>query len=374
MKSQKANRAEEPLFQQLINRLELHIAMKAGVAATLSLYLGIAFAKWLDRPDTLISGTWCVVSTFVVMQAHLGGTYRAAWIRFLGVLIGSFMGGLFTYLFGSNAITLGISVVLTVLCCSLFKIKDSIRIACLSVSIVMILWGLHPSISPWQFGWYRFLDSTLGILIAVLVSHTLWPTKATMKLRLSVANTIDMINSLFQMELSLKPEPKNFESEHQKLSGDIEGSILQAQNFLIDSELEVLSRTRRIEEWTSLLDHLSTIFDATKELNTFHTFDLKRILDEDLSEKLNGTIETIDKTMNTLVFRLKREYDEEPSSELRESVNALNEELARFRTTHTTRKFERHEVEKFFVFFYNFRLVIEELIKMDERAYRLLSD
>lgn len=373
MKNKTAEGTEEQFFQQLINRLELQIAMKAGVAASLSLYLGVAFAKWLDRPDTLISGTWCVLSTFVVMQAHLGGTYRAAWVRFLGVLIGSFMGGLFTTLFGSNAITLGISVVLTVLSCSLFQIKDSIRIACLSVSMVMILWGLHPSISPWQFGWYRFLDSSLGILIAVLVSHTLWPTKATMKLRLSVAKTVHMINRLFQMELSLKPEPKNFERVHRRLSMEVEESILQAQNFLIDSELEVLSRTRRIEEWANLLDHLSAIFDATKELNTFHTFDLKRILDKNLSEKLDGTIKTIGKTMNTLVKRLKREYDKEPSQELREAVNALNEELARFRTTRTTRKFDRHEVEKFFVFFYNLRLVIEELIKMDERTYRLLA-
>lgn len=373
MKGKTAESSDEQFFQKLINRLEIQSAMKAGVAASLSLYLGVAFAKWLQRPDALISGTWCVMSTFVVLQAHLGGTYRAAWVRFLGVLIGSFMGGLFTSMFGSNAITLGVGVVLTVLACSLFKIKDSIRIACLSVSIVMILWGLHPSISPWQFGWYRFLDSSLGILIAVFVSHILWPTKATLKLRLSVANTVSMINRLFQMELSQKTQPQNFDREHRQLSMEIEESILQAENFLVDSELEVLSRTKRIEEWSNLLDHLSAIFDATKELNTFHTFDLERILDENLSKKLYATINTIDKTMNTLVRRLKREYEEEPSQELREAVNALNEELARFRTTRTTRKYERHEVEKFFVFFYNLRIVIEELIKMDERTFRVLK-
>lgn len=363
----------ESLLQKLINQLEFQIAMKAGVAASLSLYLGVAFAKWLDRPDTLISGTWCVLSTFVVMQAHLGGTYRAAWVRFLGVLIGSLMGGLFTSLFGSNAITLGISVVLTVLSCSLFQIKDSIRIACLSLSVVMILWGMQPSISPWKFGWYRFLDSTIGILIAVLVSHTLWPTKATQKLRLSVAKTVHMINRLFQMELSLRPPPKNFQTIHNRLTRDIEQSIMQAQNFLSDSELEVLSRTRRIEEWSNLLDRLSAIFDATRELNTFHTYNLKRILDDNLQNKLEQTLKKVVKNLNLLVQRLKRKYSEEPSQELREAVNELNEELARFRTTKTTRKFERHEVEKFFVFFYNLRLVIEELIKMEERVYKLLA-
>ncbi len=362
-----------PLFQKLINRLEFQIAIKTGVAAALSLYLGVAFAKWLDRPDTLISGTWCVVSTFVVMQAHLGGTYRAAWVRFLGVLIGSFMGSVFTTLFGSTAIALGISVVLTVLSCSLFQLKDSIRIACLSVSVVMILWGLHPSISPWQFGWYRFLDSSLGILIAVIVSHTLWPTKATQKLQLSIAKILQLINRFFQTELSLKTPPKNQEKARKKIMNDIEQSIIEAQNFLVDSQLEVLSRTRRIEEWSNLFVHLQLIFDSIKELHAFHTYGLKRILDKNLQEKLDECIKVSVKTINILINRLKDQHNIPPTPELRNTVSSLNRELARFRTTQATRKFERQDVEKFFVFFYNLRVVNEELIKMNDRSYHLLK-
>lgn len=357
----------------LFTQLEYKIAFKAGVAATISLYLGVAFAHWLDRPDTLISGTWCVMSTFVVLQAHLGGTYRAAWGRFLGVLIGSLMGGLFTSIFGSNAITLGVSVVLTILACSLFQIKDSIRIACLSLSIVMILWGLHPSISPWLFGWYRFLDSTLGILIAVVVSHTLWPTQATKTLRLTIAKTVESINHLFQMELSLKPPSTNYPRVHKKFTQDIEKMIANTRSFLIDSELELLSRTRRIEELSNLIDHLENIFTATSELSTFHTHDLKRILDEQLQKNLLHTIELTGDTFKNLTDRLRKRNDQEPSNDLRDAVNKLNEELNRFRLTHTTRNFERHEVEKFFVFFYNLRLVIEELLKMEEKVYSLMK-
>jgi uncharacterized membrane protein YgaE (UPF0421/DUF939 family) len=363
----------QTFYEKLIGRLEFRIAFKTGIAAALSLYLGVAFAHWLDRPDTLISGTWCVISTFVVLQAHLGSTYRAAWIRFLGVLIGSFMGGLFTSLFGSNAITLGISIILTMLVCSLFQLKESIRIACLSLCIIMILWGLHPSTSPWIFGLYRFLDSCLGIGVAVLVSHTLWPAQATQKLRLSIADTIQLVIHLFEMELTPKSQLAHFGRIHQTLINDIEQMIAKANQFLADSELELLSKTKRIEEWANVIDHLNNIFQSTKELDTYHKSDLQRILDQDLKDKLESTINTVLKTFHILINRLKRSHSDPPSSELSESVAILNEELARFRTTRTTRKFNRQEVEKFFVFFYNLRLVIEELIKMEERTYQLLS-
>ena len=106
---------ESPWYRKILDRIELKIALKAGIAAFLSLYAGNSFAKLLDRPDYLLSGTWTVMSTFVVLQAHLGGTYKAAWVRFLGVLVGSFMGGFFTSIFGSNSVTLCVSVLFTVI-------------------------------------------------------------------------------------------------------------------------------------------------------------------------------------------------------------------------------------------------------------------
>jgi hypothetical protein len=53
------------------------------------------------------------------------------------------------------------------------------------------------------------------------------------------------------------------------------------------------------------------------------------------------------------------------------AVENLNEELTRFRTTHITRKFERQDVENFFVFFYNLRSIIQELLKMEEKVFLL---
>lgn len=359
------------LEDKLFNRMEVRIALKAGLAASISLYCGSGLAKLLDRPDYLLSGTWCVLSTFVVLQAHLGGTYRAAWVRFLGVLIGSFMGGLFTSIFGSNAITLGVSVVFTVLICSLFELKESIRISCLSLSVVMILWSLHPSMSPWKFGLYRFMDSTVGILIAVIVSHTIWPAQASNKLRFNIAKTLRYINRLFQLELSLKPTPKHFDRIHRKLIFDIHRLLEESRQFLKESELELLTKSKNLEDWENLLDHLDNIFASTTELSSFHRYNLENLIDKELKEHLYETMEACVSTFKNLNDMLNNAEVIEELTDLPFAVKKLNEELTRFRMTRTTRKYEREDVEHFFVFFYNLRSIIEQLLKMEEKVISL---
>jgi uncharacterized membrane protein YgaE (UPF0421/DUF939 family) len=361
------------LPDRIFNRMEVRIAVKAGVAASLSLYCGGSIAYYFDRPDYLLSGTWSVLSTFVVLQEHLGGTYRAAWVRFLGVLIGSLMGGLFTSLFGSNAISLGVSVVLTVLICSALKLKDSIRIACLSVSVVMILWGLHPSLSPWKFGMYRFFDSTVGILVAVFVSHTLWPSKATSHMRENIADTLEQINRLFQLELKIEPSEMTTQLE-KDLMREIKKKVEETHQYLSDSELELLTKSKSLEIWESLIDHLNSIYKITRELRALQKWGINKIFDAELQNRLMETVESCSNMIMKLSAMLRNANAIEQKTGLSTAISQLNDDLNRFRKSRATRNFERQEVEQFFVFFYHLRLLVEELIKMKETIVTLNSE
>ncbi len=367
MSSKNISKTKRPLYLALLDRMEFKIAFKAGLAAFFSLYLGVAFAKLFNRPNSLLSGIWCVLSAFIVLQAHLGGTYRAAAIQFLGVLIGSSMGGIFTTLFGSNATSLGVSVILTVLLCSIFKLKESIRIACFSLTVVMLLWALNPYISPLMFGLFRILDSILGILIAVIITHTFWPAQATRKLRLNIAKTINYLNRFFCLEMSLINRPQNYEEMQRKLTFKISHLMDETSFYLQDSELELLTKTKSLENWSNLINHLKNIFEGSKELYCFNEYDLKRILDQGLRNQLENAFEAIVKAFKTLTGELKNKEILENKTNLSAVAALLNDELNRFRMTRETRKFQRQDVEHFFVFFYNLRLIIEELIKMEEQ-------
>ena len=237
----------------------------------------------------------------------------------------------------------------------MFQLKESIRIACLSVSMVMIMWGLHPATSPWQFGLFRFLDSALGIGVAVLVSHVLWPTRATQQLRFNIAKTLHYINRLFQLELDLNPPPKHFYRIHHRLIRDINQLLDETRHYLTESELELLTKVRSIEDWSNMIDHLENIFESTISLRTFQEHNIKKILDADLTKRLKTILEQCVQSFSELIDMLKKGEVKEDLVDLRQTASDLNEELNRFRMTQSTRGFERQDVEHFFVFFYNLR-------------------
>ncbi len=78
------------------DRINFKIAVRTGVSASIGLLLGSQFSRLTERPDNLSNGLWCVVSAIVVLQAQIGGTYKAAWNRFFGVTIGALIGAFVT--------------------------------------------------------------------------------------------------------------------------------------------------------------------------------------------------------------------------------------------------------------------------------------
>jgi uncharacterized membrane protein YgaE (UPF0421/DUF939 family) len=249
----------------------------------------------------------------------------------------------------------------------LFNLKDSIRIACLSLSVVIILWGLHPEVSPWKFGLFRFLDSTLGILIAVVLVHTMWPTTATYKMRQNIAKTLFALSRFYRLVMNRKPEMKNFDRSCRRYILLINKHLDETRDFLKESELELLTKTKSLEDWSNLIDHTQNIFDSIIALITFHKYNIKRIFDSKLEKQVIETIEQTDDSFRELAYMLKQEKSDTEIIDLKELMQKQNKELARFRETRATRKLERFEVEHFFVYFYHLRSIIEEVMKMETK-------
>ena len=267
-----------------LSRVEWKTAIKTGLAAGISLFLALVLTKWLHRPDGVVSGLWALFAALVVQQTHLGSTYRTAWMRLLGVMLGCFMGGLFTTFFGSNPLSVAVSIFLTMVLCSLFYLKDSTRIACLSVAAVMVLWGLKPDVSPWTFAYYRFIDSCLGVGVAVAIAHTLWPAKVSAKIGSSVAATFRALDALYQLGAKSHPlsdgEKETFHAQSHKIY-----ELLWANRKIIeDSKLELLSKFSSLEDWKLLYFHLDLTFEGIAAL--------KRVAKGRLSQLMDGELQS----------------------------------------------------------------------------------
>jgi uncharacterized membrane protein YgaE (UPF0421/DUF939 family) len=133
--------------------------MATGIAGVVSLYA----ARFLRLPQ----GYWAVISSFIVLQSNVAATLSAARDRLIGTAIGAVMGALFVRYVGAQPWWLGLAVILTVLLCQGLGLEDSYRLACVTVAIVMLISSAH---SAWITAGYRFLEVSLGIIVAVVVA------------------------------------------------------------------------------------------------------------------------------------------------------------------------------------------------------------
>lgn len=359
------NKTIKSLTHDILERIEFRDAVKTAVSGCLGWVLGLWLAGVTDRPDRLVSGLWCTVSAIVVIQSNLGGTYKAALMRFLGVVIGSALGGFFTTFLGSNPFSLALSVFCTIIFCSALNLKDSIRMACLSVSVVMILWGFDRSLSPWIFSFYRALDSTIGIIIAVFVAHALWPSQAVHKMRMTLCDVFKKLEQLYQIMTHLSANLINQEEAVIDIKNEVSNQLSMVDGFLKEAQMELLYRHGTLEEWTYLnektkrLGHLISVLEKEYLVS-------QKMLDEPLAQQLASMIRQTDKTLRDLSLLIQQDQEEYSLQALLETQAQLNADLVRFRSTRALRQWDIAEVESFYIFFSCCDSIVEILQQMIE--------
>ncbi len=358
-------------MKSLISSIEGKVAIKTSLAAALSLLLGTYFTYMLNRTDIFISAMWTVQSAIVVQQAHLGSTYRTAWMRFLGAVIGCFFGGLMTSLLGSTPLSLGVAIFSTVVLCSIGGLKESIRIACLSVAVVMVLWGLHPTTSPWAFSFYRFLDSCLGILIAVFIAQTCWPARVDYKMGQSLGNTLCTLSELFKMVTMTKPLSAGQQEQVHTLLNETRDLFWKNQKVLEDSELELLTKHKSLSEWKSLLVHIERIYESIVALSSVYRERLSVMIDPGIEKQSQNLCSECDSMLLKFALALQGTGSLPDLKGITSVLGDMDRELLRYRETKTTQLYNFNDVEGFYVFFYTLKTIAEEIKKVHEDIQQL---
>lgn len=356
-------------FRNVFDNIEWRIALKTGLAAGLSLFVGLSLSSVLNRPDTLISGLWCVLSSIVVSQTHLGETYKAAWLRFLGIFIGSILGGILTIYLGSDPISLGFGIFFTVIICSILNIKDSFRIACMSVAVVMLFWEFKHSVNPWVFSFYRFIDSCIGIITTLVVAYVVLPEKAVVNLKQNTSKILLNLGKYYMASVDFERERDDETTT--ELFIEISDLLRENRGFLEISQIEKLHQPAFHDSWTVLVHQLENIFESIDTLQRVNTSTLNKIFDDTLAKQVDLVIDKTSLTFQEVSKSLTSKKKGSNSEELAAPLTNLSQELTRFRSTHTTGKFSLEDVESFFVFFYSLRSIANQLRKIQANVLSL---
>ncbi len=206
---------------------------------------------------------YAVIASIVVTATTYGSTYNLALQRVIGTIIGAIGGAIFAVLLGSNVFSLGIAVFFSSILAS-WKFEEASKLAGYVSAIVILEHGG----SPWFYAWVRFLETLVGIIVALLINYFLFPTPAEHELRKSLAEKLIKLKEFYDliMEAALTGEYKKSQAESLKvqiissfqnerilwkeIKQDPSGKLSQDQ---VELELGVL--IRRIWEHMLTMEH-----------------------------------------------------------------------------------------------------------------------
>ena len=177
---------KESGFLGFEKRSMLMLALKTALAA------GICY--WLARLAGLQDGYWGSISAIIVLQSNVGSTVSASRDRLIGTLIGAAFGAAFSLL-GTGLWAYLLAVITAMVTCSLLGLKNSSRLAGVTVTILMLV---HRTGSNWTLPLHRVLEVLLGIVVALAISTLIFPNRARGRLQDGLAEEYLLLGALFQ--------------------------------------------------------------------------------------------------------------------------------------------------------------------------------
>ena len=158
--------------------------------------LAAGLCWWLSQRLGLHDGYWAPISAIIVLQSNVGATVSASVDRILGTLIGAILGFAFT-LYGTLPWNFIAAVLCAVIVCGLFNLRQSSRLAGVTVAIVMLVkTGSH-----WTLALDRVTNVFLGILVALSCAALVFPDRARLRLRDGLAREFLILGTLFEATL-----------------------------------------------------------------------------------------------------------------------------------------------------------------------------
>jgi uncharacterized membrane protein YgaE (UPF0421/DUF939 family) len=149
-----------------VNRDTFMDSVRTAFAAVVAFLL----ARLLNMPESY----WAPISTIVIIQSTIP-PMTLGWQRFLGTALGAVLGATLATFFSPGAMASVLVYALGVFLCGLLAwllhAGGAYRFAAITLSIVLLI--PHTK-GPWIVAWHRFLEVSLGIGVALVVTMA-WP-------------------------------------------------------------------------------------------------------------------------------------------------------------------------------------------------------
>jgi uncharacterized membrane protein YccC len=297
------------------------------------------------------------------MQSNLGSSWKASGQRLLGTAVGALTGAIFTWLLGGNLVWLGAAVCVTLLVCSWLGLRESLRLAGVTLALVMLS---GQDASPWAVAGQRFLDVVLGILSALLTQTVVWPSRAGAELRQELGRALAACGGLYRpvVESCLKGTYR--QQDLDGLRAEVRRSLLRAQVLVGDWQSEPMRQRPEdgglpalVGQIGEVRHHLLAVDRAAAAMgqDTFY-----RKLQAPLGELAQATGAAFD----WLAAAVTSPKLPDGSPNLDQALAAVDREYDRLREARASSAFAAEEILRFCTFFFNLKAVTRGLRALEE--------
>jgi uncharacterized membrane protein YccC len=329
-------------------------AIKTAIAGVISLYLTNLFH--------LPQGYWAAITALIVMQSNVGATLNASRTRLAGTAIGAVVGGFFMAMFGMNVMGFALAVTIAFFVCDVLHLAESQRLATVTVAIIMLI---GQTASAWVIALHRFTEVALGILIALLVSLTLWPNHARRSVRQGLADTLVKLSALYRAVMRSyrcqpAPTPEDLKSI-EVLKSDVSFAIHKNGDLLQFALQEAFGPMKERESLALLAEQVRRIHHAVEILvfavrdcssdTYFRNFESGL---EQLEDGVSAELETLSKSI--AAGKLFPEWPDLPAI-----VASLDQQAAEARKAGATMSYPLDEILRFYFLLLSSQKLVEEL-------------
>jgi uncharacterized membrane protein YgaE (UPF0421/DUF939 family) len=151
-----------------------------GALAVLITYLICVHASTLYHfPYPPIAGLWGAISAVFVLSDKKDELFKNALNRFVGTLVGAAVPCILAYIFGGYPLyAFPLAIFLATVIMALIGSRGAFRISGITVVVVFVIGGWHAhAISPWLNALTRLFESTIGIVIALIIDYAVYPIR-----------------------------------------------------------------------------------------------------------------------------------------------------------------------------------------------------
>ena len=119
-------------------------------------------------------GWWAAITSIVVLQSDLGTTLRTCRDRLIGTAIGALLGWPVSIFWHGNVLIYALAVIFLIVLCNFIGLSNAGRLGAVALSVIVLV---HFEVSPGRAALSRFLEVALGIVVALIVQWTIFPSE-----------------------------------------------------------------------------------------------------------------------------------------------------------------------------------------------------